>query len=229
MHDPADPPSETELDANDVNRSDSAERLRVLVENLPDVIMTLDSDGTIRFINHTLPEYTVEQVTGTSAVDYLEGPHRHRFKEALDEVVRTGRPRSLEVEAAGPSWFLTRLVPLPREGQGESVLVIASEITERKRAEEALKESENKFRALAESTTAAIFIFQGPRMIYANRASETITGYSQSELATMNFWDVIHPEYRERVREHGLARQERAPRGRGRTLTLGSEVGKQDR
>ena len=208
MHDPADSLSETEPDTNGVNRSDSAERLRVLVENLPDMIVTLDSHGTIRFINRTLPEYTVEQVTGTSALDYLEEPNRHRFKEALDEVVRTGRPRSLEVEAAGPSWFLTRLVPLPGEGQGESVLVIASEITERKRAEEALKESENKFRALAETTTAAIFIFQGPRMIFANRASEIITGYSQSELATMNFWDVIHPEYRERVRERGLARQE---------------------
>jgi PAS domain S-box-containing protein len=99
-------------------------------------------------------------------------------------------------------------MPLPRDRQGESVLVIASEITERKRAEEALKESEDKFRALAKSTTAAIFIFQGPRMIYANRVSETITGYSQSELATMNFWNVIHPEYRERVRERGIACQE---------------------
>ena len=75
MHDPADSLSETEPDTNGVNRSDSAERLRVLVENLPDMIVTLDSHGTIRFINRTLPEYTVEQVTGTSALDYLEEPN----------------------------------------------------------------------------------------------------------------------------------------------------------
>jgi PAS domain S-box-containing protein len=92
VHDPTDPPSETDPDANEVNRSDLAERLRVLVENLPDVIISLDLDGTIRFINHTLPEYTVEQVTSTSAMDYLEKPHLHRFKEAFDEVVSTGRP-----------------------------------------------------------------------------------------------------------------------------------------
>jgi two-component system cell cycle sensor histidine kinase/response regulator CckA len=200
--------SETRPPTNEAEGNDSVERLRVLVENVPDVIMTLDSDGTIRFINHTLPEYTVDQVLGTKAMEYLEQPDSDLYAEALDEVVRTERPRSLELEAAGPSWWHTRLIPLPREVSSGSVLVIASEITERKRAEGALKESENKFRALAESTTAAIFIFQGPRMVYANRASEIVTGYSQDELATMNFWDVIHPDFRDAVRERGLARQE---------------------
>ena len=88
--------------------------------------------------------------------------------------------------------------------------MIATDITERKRNEEALREGESKFRALTETMTAAIFMFQGAKMLYANPAAELITGYSHDEILRMNFWDVIHPDYRDLAKERGLARQESA-------------------
>ncbi len=71
----------------------------------------------------------------------------------------------------------------------------------------ALQESEEKFKALAESTASAIFIYKGPRYCYVNQATEKITGYQREELLRMNFWDVVHPEFRELVKKQGLARQ----------------------
>lgn len=76
-----------------------------------------------------------------------------------------------------------------------------------RRAERALRESEAKFRKLSEMTTAGIFIFQDQHLRYANPAAEKITGYSAEELTNMMFWEIIHPDFRETVRERGLARQ----------------------
>ena len=81
------------------------------------------------------------------------------------------------------------------------------DITERKRAEEALRESEEKFRVLAETSPTAIFLFQGEMIIYANPATERLFGYSAEELLQMRFWDWAHEDFREMVRASGLARQ----------------------
>jgi PAS domain S-box-containing protein len=74
-------------------------------------------------------------------------------------------------------------------------------------AERRIRESEMKFREIAETAAAAIFMFQGNRLTYVNSFGEALTGYRSSELSAMNFWDFVHPAYRETVRERELARQ----------------------
>jgi PAS domain S-box-containing protein len=74
------------------------------------------------------------------------------------------------------------------------------------KATKSLRESEGRFRALAETTTAAIFIHQGERILYANPAGELMSGYTSEELLQRDFWTFIHPEYQELVRERGRAR-----------------------
>ena len=81
------------------------------------------------------------------------------------------------------------------------------EVNERKRAEEELRVSEAKFRAQTETAPVAIYIIQGSRFLYANPAMEAMTGYSHEELLAMNFWEVVHPDFRQLVKERGLARQ----------------------
>jgi PAS domain S-box-containing protein len=90
--------------------------------------------------------------------------------------------------------------------------------TERKQIEETLRKSEAKFRSLADTMPAAIFITQGARIRYVNAAGESISGYSRTELLAMNFWDVAHPDYRELIKARGLARE------RGETVPSQYEV-----
>jgi PAS domain S-box-containing protein len=69
-----------------------------------------------------------------------------------------------------------------------------------------LRESEARFRTLAETTTAAIFIHEGERILYVNPAGERMSGYTSEELRQRDFWTFIHPDYQELVRERGRAR-----------------------
>ena len=82
---------------------------------------------------------------------------------------------------------------------------------ERKRAEEALRESETKFRALTESTASAIMISRGDKFLYVNVAAEAILGYQRGELEGKNFYDFVHPDFRQVVRERREARLRGAP------------------
>jgi diguanylate cyclase (GGDEF)-like protein/PAS domain S-box-containing protein len=78
----------------------------------------------------------------------------------------------------------------------------------------ALQREGEQFRELAEHVAAACFIYRGTRFLYVNAAAVELTGYSRDELLAMNFWEMVHPEFRELVRDRGLARQrgEEVPR-----------------
>ena len=80
------------------------------------------------------------------------------------------------------------------------------DITRRKIIEKALLESEDKFRMLAETTASAIVIFQRAGIVYANPAAESLCGYTLEELKSLNFWEVIPPDYRERFKDSGMKR-----------------------
>jgi PAS domain S-box-containing protein len=105
--------------------------------------------------------------------------------------------------------------------------VLKKEINEHMLTEEALRESEEKFRVLSETSSAVIYVFQGENLVYVNEAARKITGYSKDELFKMKFWEIVHPEFQELVRERGLARQsdEEAPsRYEVKLITKGGEV-----
>ena len=63
------------------------------------------------------------------------------------------------------------------------------------------------FKTLTEVALTSIIIIEGDKFLYANRYTETLMGFSPTELINMNFWDVVHPEFREMVKQRGLARQ----------------------
>ncbi|MEX2160195.1 MAG: PAS domain S-box protein [Dehalococcoidia bacterium] len=96
--------------------------------------------------------------------------------------------------------------PLYHGSKVEGCVFSFRDVTQRKLAEETLRVSEAKFRTMAETVAAAVLILQGTNLVYVNSAAEELTGYSRDELVKMDFWDLVHPEYRELVRERGMAR-----------------------
>jgi len=85
---------------------------------------------------------------------------------------------------------------------------LRQQIAERQRSEEALRMSEARFRVMCQTTSTATFIFQGTKLLEANPSAERITGYTRDELVEQDFWKIIHPDYRDMVRQRGLARQQ---------------------
>ena len=81
------------------------------------------------------------------------------------------------------------------------------DVTDKRQVASALKASEEKFRAIAETTPSAIFIIQDTKVRYVNPAFERITGYNLSELQRIDYWELAHGDYRELIKAQGLARQ----------------------
>ena len=81
-------------------------------------------------------------------------------------------------------------------------LSIARDITERKKTEEALKESEEKFRNLSEESPNMIFIYKKGKIVYANKKCEDIMGYTKDEFyaPTFNFFSLIAPESQKKLK-----------------------------
>jgi diguanylate cyclase (GGDEF)-like protein/PAS domain S-box-containing protein len=92
--------------------------------------------------------------------------------------------------------------------QRQQTLKIKELEMEYKEAEAELASNERKFRTLVETVNAAIFVFQGTKNCYVNPHAEFVTGYSQKELLSINFWDILHPEYQELVQKRGMLRQQ---------------------
>lgn len=84
---------------------------------------------------------------------------------------------------------------------------LCDELAERERFEEALRESEEKFRVLAETSPSAIFLYQEENLVYVNPAASKITGFSEQECLTKKFWEWVDADYREQVKSYGMSRQ----------------------
>ena len=74
------------------------------------------------------------------------------------------------------------------------------------KAVRSLRESEARFRTLAETTAAAIIIHRGAGFLYTNPTVQRLTGYSKEELERMEFWAIVHPDHRDLVHERGASR-----------------------
>jgi PAS domain S-box-containing protein len=87
------------------------------------------------------------------------------------------------------------------EGNPQYIISVGRDVTERKRAEEALRESEEKFRNLAEESPNMIFISLGVKMAYANKKTQEVMGYTREELYAEDFntLEMVAPESRELV------------------------------
>jgi PAS domain S-box-containing protein len=80
---------------------------------------------------------------------------------------------------------------------GEPCALSAGEdITARLQIEKALRESEAKFRLVADTVNSAIWLLQENRFVYFNREFERVSGYSREEILEMSPWDLVHPDFR---------------------------------
>src|SRR5262249_54643989 len=95
------------------------------------------------------------------------------------------------------------------DGQPRAFIAVVRNISERKEAEEALRQSEEKFRTLTEMNAAATFVFKRGRLVYANSAAARMTGYTFEELLKIDPWKTVHPDFRESLQAAWRATFER--------------------
>ncbi|MCD8489210.1 MAG: PAS domain S-box protein [Desertifilum sp.] len=151
----------------------------------------------------TLLGYSLDELHEFGNRLFSELMHPDDFTQKLPSAILTlyeaqdGEILSLEYRLRHKNgewrWLHSRDTVFTRnpDGTPKRILGVAQDITERKQAERALRESEIKFRSLAESATAGIAIIRGKRLLYVNPAAEAIAGYTQAELLNCNYWHLF--------------------------------------
>ena len=193
----------------------SEEKYRQLVDLAQEGIWVIDQEARTAFVNPRMAEilgYTTEEMLGKHLFSFMD--------EQRVEIARRNLERRRQgIEEQHEFVFLrkdgTRVYTLVetapvRDDDGNYAGAIAGvmDITERQRAEEALKESETRFQTLAESISLPIAVIQDNQVVYVNLPKDMTTSYSQKELLAMDFWAVAHPEYQALVRKQAKARLE---------------------
>jgi PAS domain S-box-containing protein len=117
----------------------SEARYRAVVQNAPDIIQTVDREGRILFINRVLPQYEIDTVIGSSIYDYMPEDTAARVRSIVAEVFELGEVRSYEIQGPGPdgsiSWYSSTIGPIKSDGHISSAILIAADITAKKRAD----------------------------------------------------------------------------------------------
>jgi two-component system, cell cycle sensor histidine kinase and response regulator CckA len=148
-------------------------------------------------------DYTIPDITGIEALRLSK-----EMSPDTPTIIYTGsvgEEKAVECMKEGAAEFLLktnsiRLVP--------AILAVVNQKREREarlQAEEAQKQSEARFRALAETSTAAIFIYHGEQFAYVNSAAEQLTGYTNHELLNKTFWELVHPDHLEMIQKRRAA------------------------
>ncbi|MEJ2147904.1 MAG: PAS domain S-box protein [Chloroflexota bacterium] len=191
---------------------ESEERFRTLFERLPDAVNIIDPlDRTIVDCNEatcSMNGYTREELIGQS-IDILHQEEASQeeqdsFRERL-QVERSFTGEALHKHKDGtifPIQFTTALFNF--RGR-QMMLGIDRDITESKKMEEALRESERRYRRIVEGASDVVYTTDAEgRFVYMNAPATRLTGYSEDELLGMDYLDLVAPKWKRRVQVHYL-------------------------
>ncbi|MFQ5981619.1 MAG: PAS domain S-box protein, partial [Candidatus Heimdallarchaeota archaeon] len=191
---------------------ESEEKFRALADQALMGILIMQSNEVI-YTNKALADfmgYSLEEILAWSVSDFIEKAHPDDLGFALAQYeqessgVQDSPPRyNLRLITKGGA---TRWVTISSQEiqlrSGPAVGALIADNTEQRLAEQQLRESEEKFRAMAEQSLLGTLIMQNQRIIYANEAVTNFFGYSQEEMLAWEpgeLFQKVHPEDREFV------------------------------
>jgi PAS domain S-box-containing protein len=192
------------LDA--LRRSD--QQLRTLMGTAHEGIWALDADDCTTFVNARMAEmlgYRPDEMLGRPVYDFLAAEHGRTIARARLAARREGVSDSRELRFlrsdGAEIWAILSGSPLfDEDGQYAGALDMLVDITDRKRREQALRASEERYRNIVETTSEGVWMIDSDhRTTYVNRRMAEMLGYSVEEMLGRPVADFAPPERREQV------------------------------
>jgi len=183
----------------------SEEKYRFLFEKSPTLNIIIGEDGLIKDLNEGMIKqygYSKDEIIGRQALEFVITEQREGVAKILEKDFKGGYTPEINVSIKAKDGSIHSVLFMPgsvlfyEKNQPASILITGIDVSERKKAEEALRESEEKFRNLAEQSPNMIFINKKGRVVYANQRCEEIMGYSRNEFYSpdFDFLTLIAPE-----------------------------------
>ena len=180
---------------------DSEQKWHSLVENAPGFIIEVNRYGKIQFINRGVPGISAKEAIGQSMYKFIEPAYQNTARETIKEVFETGKPSSYVVKAIGPdghhlAWYETQVGPIRHGSRVVAATLITTDITERKRAEEALGEREERMRQIVQNMPVMLdALDEDNRILVWNRECERVTGYTAEEMiGASKVLEILYPD-----------------------------------
>jgi PAS domain S-box-containing protein/putative nucleotidyltransferase with HDIG domain len=197
-----------DLDQTERKLKATEEKLRVLLESLPHVFWEMDIIGTLTFVNHRAFDvfgYTQEDLEGgVNALQMISPKDRARAQDNIMKVLAGEEAAVEEYEALrvdGTTFpVLIQSSPIVKDGIPLGLRGVIMDISEHKKAEAELRESELRFRTAFESSNDGITILRGDECLYVNQKFLEIFGYQNRDEVFQEIpfaW--LHPDDRQRV------------------------------
>jgi PAS domain S-box-containing protein len=190
----------------EVRLRQSEERYRVVISDAQDIIYRTDENGHFTFFNGAalrVMGHTEESLTGRHFLELIDPEHRDAARRFYGVQMMRKIPNTYyEFSAVGgsddPLW-LGQNVQLLLEGDRViGFQAVARDITERKRMEAALRESEARYRDLFDNASDLIHsVSTSGKLLYVNNAWRRTLGYSDEEIAQLSLHMIVHPDSRE--------------------------------
>jgi PAS domain S-box-containing protein len=197
--------------AQDLQRI-SEERYRNVVENANEIIIVAQ-DGLVKFANRKMEEisgYSREELLSVAFIEFVHPDDRQflvesEFRKLSGDKFVAAHPVRLIDKGGQVIWMEISAVVINWEGR-PATLNFVSDITERRRSEAALRQSEERYRSLIVSALEAVIVIQDGLVRYANPRAFDIMGSPREQLEPRPFMDFIHPDDRDMVIDRHLRR-----------------------
>jgi PAS domain S-box-containing protein len=184
---------------------------RGLLDATQESLLLLDKAGTIIAVNQTAArrhQRTPKELIGKNRFDLLPGNLRENRKAHFNSVLQKGKPQEFEDVRDGMVFHHIYYPVRDKEDAIMGVAIFAQDITERKRAEEAIRESRERLNNILK-TTAQGFWLNDPddNMMDVNEAMCKILGVTKAEIVGRNFFEFLDDLNKEIVREQNRIRK----------------------
>lgn len=204
---------------------ESEERYRLISEMISDYAYAfrVEADGTMwgEWLTESFTKvfgWTIEELDKRGGWTVAVYPPDLSVWMEHARKVRSGQPDVVEGRFATRDgevrWIRDYGVPIFDAAAGRVTRIVgaAQDITERRKLREALAESEELFRALADAVPAAVLVLQGDRLLYVNKFAKALGGFPDDDSwKEVDFWECVDPAFRDQVRAWAYARERGEP------------------
>ncbi len=193
---------------------ESEKKYRTILKSIEESYYEVDLAGNLTFFNDSTSSilgYTRDELVGINNRQFMDQENAEKVYRTFNKVYTTGKPAKASdweiMRKDGARRFVEASMSLIRDEKGKPAGFrgIGRDITERKRVEEALKESEAKYRELADSITDVFFAMdKNLRYTYWNKASEKLTGIAEKDAIGKSLFEIFpdSPETRKAERAY---------------------------